>query len=219
MNEENRAAHPLGEAVVILKELSEQNKVYISLSPPFELSFVIDRHVLGERLQKSDLDRDSFNIQSERISRLLLIVLQDDQDTFIEATKQRKEKEGEPPLDKEALLRDLSIVQNALFTEHLKGRYDLKRSSKAASFTGIDWDVKEKVRDSKLDKISFPYATCRISFQREFEGSPLTFIGGKAFDAVQINFCTDDIDHLIGVFTKIRQDLGEVQADMQRRAV
>jgi hypothetical protein len=94
----------------------------------------------------------------------------------------------------------------------LRRRYDLKRSSKAPSFSHVDWDIKVKYHDASIDPFDpIPYATFRISFQREFEDSAFAVLGGRTFDSVQVNFSKDEIDYIGKVFVAARERLAELE--------
>ena len=71
-----------------------------------------------------------------------------------------------------------------------------------------------KIVDSHKEDVRFPYATCRIRFQREFTGSPVALLGGRPFDTIQLNYSVDEIEHLLRVFEKIRQHLEEIEREM-----
>ena len=115
--------------------------------------------------------------------------------------------------DVERLKAEIENVRDRLYDSHLQQRYDLKKSSKAPSFTSIDWDIKIKHFDAKLSDFKpFPYATCRLSYQREFDQSPLTLFG-RAFDAVQINLSVDEIDYLSRVLATIRERLISLEGE------
>ena len=144
-------------------------------------------------------------VKSERCSRPASIILSID--LSMHATREFDDEE-QAEKERERLNADIQKVESKLYDSHLQQRYDLKRTSKAPSFTGIDWDIKVKHFDAKLgDFEPFPYATCKISFQREFDDSPFVFFGGRAFDSAQINFTIDDIDHLSQVLAKVRERL------------
>lgn len=103
-----------------------------------------------------------------------------------------------------------------MWTQHLQDRYELKASSKAPTFSSIDWDIKLKTKDAKLERIRFPYATCRIAFQRDFDISPLTLFSGKAFDSMQVNFSIDEVQYLIKVLTSIMRHLEEAETEVNK---
>lgn len=197
--------------------MSEHHEVFISLIPPFELSFEVDRDTLDRCLRESDLSNADFRKQSNIIEIRLLAILGRTEEHFIESRIERLElKDEKIEQEKEKLHKELESVRNALWNQHLQDRYDLKASSKAPWFTGIDWDTKLKTRDSKVESIHFPYATCRIAYQIEFGGSPLALLGGKNFDSMQMNFSIDEIEYLIRVFTSIRRYLEEMEREVKK---
>ena len=213
MPDELTRSEKFNKAVQLLKQLSEAGELYISLIPPFDVSLEIDRRAVA-RCREAGLSAETFKKESNRVGELLMAILEEKEDVFIDSQIERSELSGEEAQRERKMLQDeLATVRENLFDTHLKGRYDLKVSSKAPSFTGIDWDIKLKTVDAKLEKIKFPYATCRIRFQREFEISPVAVLGRNFFDAVQLNFSRDDIDYLIRVFRTIRQHLAEMEEE------
>ena len=61
----------------ILKELQENREVFISLVPPFDLSFEIDREVLRRRLQERGIEEENFREILSRIETLLLVTIEE----------------------------------------------------------------------------------------------------------------------------------------------
>jgi len=206
-DKEERANKIFNVTLEMLDKLVENGDVYISLSPPFSASFEINRDVLRKQLEDFSIAEEDFNRASRRISSMLLSILANEESDYIKAMIRSKLKGESADKRRKSLQEQISRVKEHLFTEHLKNRYNLKLSSKAPSFTGIDWDTKIKVGDAQLEKINFPYATCRIKFQREFEESPFVILGGRAFDSMQINFTIDDVDYLIRVLGTIKRRL------------
>ena len=81
-------------------------------------------------------------------------------------------------------------------------------------FNGVDWDVKVKRFDASFDDFQpYPYATVRLSFQRDFEDSAFAILGGRTFDSVQINFSKDEVDHLIRVLSRTRERLAALEEE------
>lgn len=199
--------------IEILDRLIKRGEVYIALNPPFDASFEISKGILRHELEEASLGERDFRRQSSRVSSMLLAILSGEEDDYINSVIQRLEKlKGkEASKRREELEEQISKVKEGLLTDHLKGRYNLKRSSKAPVFSGLDWDIKIKTEDAQLENIRFPYATCRIKFQREFEESPLVIFGSRIFDSVQINFCVDDIDYLIKTLRTIRDNLAQTE--------
>lgn len=211
MNKKEGTSEQFLKSLNLLKKLKENHGVFISLTPPMQLSFEIDREVLPRYLQEFELTQGDFQEEYVHISYLLLAVLANREENFIEFDIEHSELEGEEADIRKATLREqLRTVKETLLDTRLKQRYDLKASSKAPTFTSIDWDIKLKVKDAELEKIKFPYATCRIKYQREY--TDLTsFLGGKGFDSVQLNFSLDEIEYLIKVLETIKQNLQEIE--------
>jgi len=200
------------ESLSILVNLLNTGDAYISLSPPFEAKFEINKDIIKKRLDELSISESDFNKETQKISSMLLPALSNEENDYIERLLSSRRLDDKKQKEiKENLYQQISKVKECLLTERLKRRYYLKLSSKAPSFTSIDWDTKIKVGDARLDKIKFPYATCRIKFQREFEDSPYVFFSGKAFDSIQINFTSDDIDYLIKVLETIKQKLSAIE--------
>lgn len=199
-------------ALRILKELSDSGNLFISLKPPFTVDFEIPREALAQKLEPTKFTETDFRRFSDEISAMLYTTLSGEEDTYIDtrirrSTESRELKEDDIPARRALLTEEIAMVRKELFNEHLKGRYDLKKSSKAPTFTDVDWDVKVKTHDLKLGRLNFPYATFRITFQRNFRDDPLTFLSGPTFDSMQINFTIDEIDYLIQALEKAREYL------------
>jgi len=196
----------------ILDRLIRRGEVYIALDPPFSATFEISRNILLRELEGASLAEEDFQRQSRRIASMLLAVLAEEESDYIASRIRSEELKGEKASKRREVLKEqMSKARERLLTEHLKRRYNLKLSSKAPVFSGIDWDIKIKTVDARLENIRFPYATCRIKFQREFEESPFTLFGGRTFDSMQINFCIDDIDYLIKTLHNIREHLAQTE--------
>lgn len=213
MSAQKREAGIFEKVVQILENLVRQGEVYISLNPPFNVTFEISRSVLLRELERAPLDEENFQRQSREISAMLLAIIADKENTYIDSViEESEELEGKKADEIRAALKEqISKVKQSLFSRRLKDRYDLKRSSKTPVFSGIDWDIKVKTRDAHLRDVKLPYATCRIKFQREFEESPFIFFGGKPFDSVQVNFSVDDIDYLIKTLSIIKEYLAQAE--------
>ena len=184
--------------------------MFVSLTPPYSTSFEIEREVLNKGLEERNLGKESFKKAADEIGSILLALLNDTGEEYI---AREIESDGSTDEEKESLVRSkVDLVKDTLYDGGLRLRYDLKRSRKAPSFSGIDWDIKVKHIDGKWEAFDpFPYATCRISYQREFDDSPWTFFGGRAFDAIQINFSADELDYLVKVLTGIKSRLRELE--------
>jgi hypothetical protein len=205
----------------ILSSIKAKGEVFISLAPPLYTSFEIDRVVLSKYLQEKGLGEVEFKTEADQIGLMLLNVLDNEAKNFPERFMQRFGKQPESAEEKkkerQILEEKLRHVKDRLYDEHLQKRYDLKKSSKAPSFSTIDWDIKVKHVDARLENLKpFPYATCRISFQKEFDGSPLSLFSGRAFDSAQINFSVDEITYLLRVFTTIKERLETVEKEVAR---
>lgn len=196
----------------ILDRLIRRGEVYIALDPPFSATFEISRGILLHELEEASLAEERFQRESRRIASMLLALLAEEESDYIASRIRSEELKGEKASKRREVLKEqMSKARERLLTEHLKRRYNLKLSSKAPVFSGIDWDIKIKTGDARLENIRFPYATCRIKFQREFEESAFIILGGRAFDSMQINFCIDDIDYLIKTLGIIREYLAHAE--------
>jgi len=202
--------------LAILGELCANGNVYFSMSPPIEIGFLIDKDLLREKLKVAELSEGDFRRESNIIGDQLRVIFNETEAAYVEYTVERRGLKGEDAeRTKGELLKQVEGVRGTLYTQHLHDRYVFKTNSKAPSFTGVDWDIKIKVEDAQLDHIEFPYATCKVTYQRQFDVSPFTLIGGKVYDSVQINFCVDDIEHMINVFSKIRDHLKRVHEQVK----
>lgn len=189
-----------------------ENHVFVSLVPPFELSFEIDKDVLNKNLKGIDVTKEDFRKNSQKISSLLLAILRGQEKGFIKFYLDNQDSDNGKE-DEKTINEKLEAVRKYLYNSQLQHRYNLKKSSKAPSFTNIDWDIKIKTKDSKLDNIRYPYVTCKFIYQKIFEYSPYYVLGGPAIDTVQINFAKDDIDYLIGVFEKVKSHLEQIEKE------
>lgn len=162
-------------------------------------------------MKDAKIDEAAYTRAVSQIEEMALAILRGDEKSFIQARvedlkeeeeKKRKTKELEQRLD--TVRRFLKEVDPG---NRLQKRYKWKASSKAPSYTTIDWDVKEKIADSKAGSLRFPYATCRIKFQREFSMDPFLLLGGRMFDTVQINFSRDEAAHVVKVFQTVVREL------------
>jgi hypothetical protein len=200
------------QCLTIIKTLCENHDVFISLSPPFELSFEIDSETLVKRLKENNLTEKDFLAQSNHIESILNAILVDKQDKYIE--QHVKDAGAEKQAETELLKFQFDKVRTILWNQHLQDRWEIKSSSKAASFTSIDWDIKIKTKDAKLDKIKFPYATCKFSYQREFDSSPYSMLSGRRFESIQMNFSVDEIDYLIKTMSTVKHYLEESEEEL-----
>jgi len=199
------------ESVLNFYETNKED-LFISLAPPFDIKFEIGSDRINKFLSDNDFDKGSFDINSNHITVILLAILRKDENGFIKAYISdivEDKKSDEYLVQKNKLVEEIKLVKEKLFNSDIQDRYDLKINSKAPSFTNLDWDIKIKVVDSKLEDIHLPYATCKFSYQKEFEYSPLTILGSNAFNSLQINFSVEDIDYIIKVFSNIKGHLAK----------
>ena len=192
----------------LLADLKERRQLFVSLTPPFAASFEIDREILREALAVRGDSEEDFRRFADEIVNMLSAILAGAADRYVEHRLDATDDEESGVTDRGHIETMVNQVKICLYDEHLQRRYDLKRSSKAPSFTSVDWDIKTKHFDANLESFApFPYATFRISFQKDFGDSPLMFFGGRALDSVQINFSIDEIDHLREVLLRVREHL------------
>ncbi|CCQ90085.1 hypothetical protein NITGR_240004 [Nitrospina gracilis 3/211] len=196
----------------ILKELQDQENLFISLVPPFDISVKIDKEIRQEKLKQAEIDEKVFKNDLRKIETFILVSILGEQNSYIENVLERTNIRGPKAEEKRKEINEaIKKVEEKLVNERLKQRYFLKASSKAPSFHSLDWDIKLKIKDAQIEKISFPYATCKFRYQREFSESPLNLIGGKTFDSVQINFSGDEIDYLIKQLEIIKKNISQAE--------
>jgi hypothetical protein len=174
--------------------------------------------LLVNKGQPTDAESE-FKTQAAEAGGLLAPILEKNIDDVIRSRVNRRATEAstkQSPEEYEKELRQkLELVKIYLYNDHLQKRYNLKKSSKAPSFTDIDWDIKTKHADAKLASLEpFPYATCRISFQKEFDSVPYNFF--NAFGSVQINFSVDEIHYLQRVLSTIEERLKSVEKELSK---
>jgi hypothetical protein len=200
--------------LALLVDLKERQQLFVSLTPPFAASLEIDREILREALIPPGDSEDEFRRFADEIGNILFATLAGEVDRYMEHRLEVAEDESGNVIDRGRLEIMFSRVKESLYDDRLQRRYDLKRSSKAPSFTSVDWDIKTKHFDANMELFApFPYATFRISFQKDFGDSPLMFFGGRALDSVQINFSMDEIDHLRRVLLRVRERLQTLELD------
>ena len=200
------------DTLTILSSLKATNGLFVALRPPFSVSFDVDREVLQQEIERQGLPESEFKRFADQIGMMLAAILDDLVDEY--TANQVIQSTDDEPSTPEEVQAALDRVREALYDTHLQQRYDLKKSSKAPSFTDIDWDIKVKYFDAKLAEFSpFPYATCRLSFQTGFEDHLLSLLGRRIFDAVQINLSIDDIDYLTRVLGRIRERLEHLERE------
>ena len=203
----------------MLEQWKSDGQLFISLSPPFSVTLEVDRTVMRDTLSQAKLTEKEFRDASNQVGLILLNVLNRTEERYI----QRGDAEGPTdlsgsvthttPEEREANVKE---VKSRLYDDYLQNRYDLKKSSKAPSFNGVDWDVKVKHYDANFDEFQpFPYTTLRLSFQRDFEDSAFAILGGRTFDSVQINFSKDEVDYLIRILSRARERLVALEDEQE----
>lgn len=205
----------------ILKELQGKNRLFISIVPPYYVRFLIDRDHLEAVLNARGLSQKDFQTTSSRVAAMLLAALSEREESFLEHEVKEHvpaEETGTPEQRSQVikLLRSqLDLVKATLIDEHLRGRYDLKISSKAPAFAELDWDIKLKTDDANVDIKRFPYTTLKIRFQRDFSDSPFAILGGGAFDSLQINLTVDEVKYLLEELEKVHQRLSNREQELR----
>lgn len=188
--------------VRFLADQIKRGKLFIMLTPPFDVSLEpMDVGTIQAAGKELEVEEGTFSEALHTIESMLLALLQGELQDYIASRVTHDVKAGHIRSDEEAKRKDelqeqAALVERALIDERLRQRYQLKVTSKAPFFTAIDWDVKLKTADASGRAVRFPYATCRIKFQKEFEWAPYLLLGGRPFDAVQVNLCREDIQYL-----------------------
>ena len=206
------------EALAILEQWKADSQLFISLSPPFVVTLEVDRAVMRNTLTRSALSEHEFRTASNEVGVILLNVLNGTEERYVRGSGMEAGdlSDSDTHASQEQREADVKEVRSRLYDDYLQRRYDLKKSSKAPSFNGVDWDVKVKRFDANFDEFQpFPYATLRLSFQREFEDSVFVILGGRTFDSVQINFTKDEVDHLIRVLSRTRERLVALEDEQE----
>ena len=201
-------------ALEILTKLKSEGGLFISLTPPFSVSLEADRQSLTRLLGEHGEEETAFKQSSSEIAAILSTILDGTIETFVERQLENLDIDStdEAEAERDRWQEEIKNVQEGLYDENLQKRYELKRSSKAPSFNQVDWDIKVKHFDAKVDNFqSFPYATFRIEVQRSFEDTPFTFFGGRTFESVQVNIVKDEIDYFIRVLATARGRLEELE--------
>lgn len=201
------------EALQVLKELKRADDLFMVMMPPFGVEFQVDE----ETLKEHNVAPHQFKRTAGRVAGALFAVLDGSEEEYISYRIERAGVKGEEAeRERERVTARLASVREALVDPHLEKRYALKKSSKAPAFMDVDWDIKFKVLDAETT-VEFPYATCKIKFQREFEASPVTIVSGRLFDAVQLNFTLDEVRYLAKVFGVIGGHLETLERQGWRR--
>lgn len=204
-------------ALRLLGDLKAQGELFIALTPPFGASLEIDRHALQVALGEHHASEADFRRHANEAGIILFAILSDSVDQFIEVRMQAEDEGADAPMDRDGLEHAVAQIRDTLWDDHVQRRYDLKKSSKAPSFTNVDWDIKVKHVDGNLENfVPFPYATFRFSFQKDFDDSPFVLFGGRALDSVQINFSIDEIDHLSRVLFRVREHLETLEKGLEK---
>lgn len=195
-------------ALSVLSHLRDQGDLLISLAPPFSTSIEIERTVLEPHLDRANVSEADIRATASEASDILRALLEGLVDEYVDYRLERAEVEDEERADIDAALRKrVSEVQEGLHDDRLRRRYALKQTSKAPAFSAITWDIKTKTADSsKPDLEAFPYATCRISYQKAFDDSPWSVLGNP-FDSAQINFTADEVRYVIRVLQTVQTRL------------
>ena len=124
--------------------------------------------------------------------------------------------DGQERSDKEAALhKRVEEVEHQLYDDRLRRRYALKKTSKAPAFAAIEWDIKTKIADGTMPELErFPYATCRIAYQRGFDNTPWSVLGNP-FESTQINLTIDEVRYVIRVLQTIQNRLESAEQDRE----
>jgi hypothetical protein len=208
----------------VLIGLFREERVYTSILPPFRVDFEIDdRPALLASLKQAGIEGKEKDFRStlSEIERIVLAILRNEEDRFINGrleeleTETAKDEEKKTLKDKFHATRDFLMAVDA--NNSIGKRYNWKASSKAPSYTGVDWDIKEKLIDGKVGVLEFPYATCRIQFQRDFSGDPFLIIGGRMFDSIQLNFSREEAEHLVKIFQRIVEELKIIEKKIAKK--
>ena len=202
--------------LAMLSDLKGRSELFIALTPPFFTTFEIDREILKGALEQHNITEAKFQREALDVSRALFSILANEVEAYIahsvETSGDNENDDGDADTLRDRYETLVSEVKDKLVDDRLQQRYDLKKSSKAPGFTSVDWDIKIKHFDAHLDSfIPLPYATFRVTFQKDFGDSPLLFFGGRAMDSVQMNFTVDEIEHLQRVLSTAQRRLRELE--------
>ncbi len=196
-----------------LSRCKRQGDLYIALMPPFAVTFQLfdkGRETLADEVALADSDRERL---VRRIENMVQVILDDEVDSYITHIAEHGSDSGQKEAKEEELRGQIERVRKALLDDRLIQRHQMKISSKAPTFTDIDWDIKVKRYDAKRE-ITFPYATCKIKFQRDFEITAVALLSGRQFDSVQINFTSDDLEYLTTVLNSVRAKLKTLESEV-----
>lgn len=201
-------------ALTLIEILREKRQVFVALTPPFTVTFDVNRQTLERALREASLERAAFDEAAGEIGEMVLAILEEKKQHYISRQTVAIEDEGKKKEAVEALERRLEQV--APFVDGtIRSRFDLKVASKAPAFSAIDWDVKLKTFDARLGQVRLPYATISLKWQREFRFEIATLLQRNLFDSVQINFTRDEVDYVIRELELVRDrlDVDEKEAD------
>src|SRR5882724_10765804 len=129
-------------------------EAFISLSPPFGSTIEIDRAIIGKYLRGQPSNAETeFKKEAAEAGGLLAPILQGNIEEIIRIRGNQRKTETSVKQTPEEYEKELQgkakLVREFLYNDHLQKRYNLKKSSKAPSFTDIDWDIKTKHADAK----------------------------------------------------------------------
>jgi len=208
----------------VLIGLFREERVYVSISPPFRVDFEIDdRPALLASLKQAGFEGKEKDFRStlSEIERIVLAMLRNDEERFISGRLEELEETTAKDEQRRILKGKFSATRDFLMAvdpnNRIGKRYNWKASSKAPAYTGVDWDIKEKLIDSKVGILEFSYATCRIQFQRDFSGDPFFVIGGRMFDSIQLNFSREEAERLAKIFQRIVEELKAIDKKLAKK--
>ena len=184
-------------------DLVKTRAAFLLLAPPYELDLVyVD--VKEARASVAEISWREFGQHVSRICEYLGALLAAEGSESEAAMSARLKRPGRHDA---SVAEELGLVKQKLYNAALQERYDLKQSSKAPSFSGVDWDVKIKVDDAALNLHPSPYATVRIRVQRDFATDLYSLFGGRKFESLQLNFSIEEVDFLRAVLGRVRESL------------
>jgi len=198
----------------------KKKKIAVRFGPWGKMRFIIDEPSLNEALSVSDINEHTFRtIFDNEIGPLLEATIRGAVEQYVQnftarytpAREQRESRES-----RMATLRERAkLVENALVSPELRGRYLIKVSSKHPRLRTSDWEVAKKLELSTKEPWLQPYAT--ISFETVLppEASVVGFGWLSLFTSEppgQADFCTfdcdqDDLDDLIESLQRARTAL------------
>lgn len=165
------------------------------------MTFEVNTDVLKTRLTEAGIEREDFERASSEIADMVLATLQERTKEYIDANVSGLAEDAKVSARADLAVRIEAVSE--LINARLRSRYSLKVGSKAPSFASLDWDVKVKIFDGALGDTSCPYATVKLTHQRDFDLSPATFFGRNLFDSVSVNMTADEVEFLVQEFQRI----------------